>query len=124
MISVPHLFRELQRHRNRGETLPTFMNLFIETGASVGSSSPATGANRTQDPFFLLRHGRSFRGTHFPADSAVLRAILVRYRRRRSREDAASKAYGIDRGWLNAVVLSTHRRDSTRGRLRRTSRIR
>jgi len=36
MISVPQLFCELQRDWNRSETVPDFMNLFIETGGTAG----------------------------------------------------------------------------------------
>ena len=36
MISVPQLFCELQRDWNRKETVPAFMNLFIETGGTAG----------------------------------------------------------------------------------------
>ncbi|WP_312783431.1 hypothetical protein [Brevundimonas sp.] len=36
MISVPQLFCELQRDWNRSETVPAFMNLFIETGGTAG----------------------------------------------------------------------------------------
>ena len=36
MISVPQLFCELQRDWKRGETVPAFMNLFIETGGTAG----------------------------------------------------------------------------------------
>ena len=36
MISVPQLFCELQRDWQRKETVPAFMNLFIETGGTVG----------------------------------------------------------------------------------------
>ena len=36
MISVPQLFCELQRDWARQETVPAFMNLFIETGGTAG----------------------------------------------------------------------------------------
>lgn len=36
MISVPQLFCELQRDWARKETVPAFMNLFIETGGTAG----------------------------------------------------------------------------------------
>lgn len=36
MISVPQLFCELQRDWLRKETVPAFMNLFIETGGTAG----------------------------------------------------------------------------------------
>jgi nicotinamidase-related amidase len=36
MISVPQLFCELQRDWKRSETVPGFMNLFIETGGTAG----------------------------------------------------------------------------------------
>lgn len=36
MISVPQLFCELQRDWLRSETVPAFMNLFIETGGTAG----------------------------------------------------------------------------------------
>ena len=36
MISVPQLFCELQRDWQRKETVPAFMNLFIETGGKAG----------------------------------------------------------------------------------------
>lgn len=36
MISVPQLFCELQRDWSRSETVPAFMNLFIETGGTAG----------------------------------------------------------------------------------------
>ena len=36
MISVPQLFCELQRDWNRSDTVPGFMNLFIETGGTAG----------------------------------------------------------------------------------------
>lgn len=36
MISVPQLFCELQRDWKRSETVPHFMNLFIETGGTAG----------------------------------------------------------------------------------------
>jgi len=36
MISVPQLFCELQRDWNRSETVPDFINLFIETGGTAG----------------------------------------------------------------------------------------
>ncbi len=36
MISVPQLFCELQRDWQRKETVPDFMNLFIETGGTAG----------------------------------------------------------------------------------------
>lgn len=36
MISVPQLFCELQRDWNRQETVPQFMDLFIETGGTAG----------------------------------------------------------------------------------------
>ncbi|MEI3854785.1 MULTISPECIES: hydrolase [Ensifer] len=36
MISVPQLFCELQRDWQRSETVPAFMNLFIETGGTAG----------------------------------------------------------------------------------------
>jgi nicotinamidase-related amidase len=36
MISVPQLFCELQRDWKREETVPAFMNLFIETGGTAG----------------------------------------------------------------------------------------
>ena len=36
MISVPQLFCELQRDWKRSETVPQFMNLFIETGGTAG----------------------------------------------------------------------------------------
>ena len=36
MISVPQLFCELQRDWARKETVPEFMNLFIETGGTAG----------------------------------------------------------------------------------------
>lgn len=36
MISVPQLFCELQRDWQRKETVPVFMNLFIETGGTAG----------------------------------------------------------------------------------------
>jgi nicotinamidase-related amidase len=35
MISVPQLFCELQRDWKRSETVPAFMNLFIETGGTA-----------------------------------------------------------------------------------------
>lgn len=35
MISVPQLFCELQRDWQRKETVPAFMNLFIETGGTA-----------------------------------------------------------------------------------------
>lgn len=35
-ISVPQLFCELQRDWDRKETVPAFMNLFIETGGTAG----------------------------------------------------------------------------------------
>ena len=36
MISWPQLLCELQRDWSRKETVPTFMNLFIETGGTAG----------------------------------------------------------------------------------------
>lgn len=36
MTSVPQLFCELQRDWARGETVPAFINLFIETGGTAG----------------------------------------------------------------------------------------
>lgn len=36
MISVPQLFCELQRDWKRAETVPAFINLFIETGGTAG----------------------------------------------------------------------------------------
>jgi len=36
LISVPQLFCELQRDWKRAETVPVFMNLFIETGGTAG----------------------------------------------------------------------------------------
>lgn len=36
MISVPQLFCELQRDWRRAETVPAFMNLFVETGGTAG----------------------------------------------------------------------------------------
>lgn len=36
MISVPQLFCELQRDWARQETVPAFMNLFVETGGTAG----------------------------------------------------------------------------------------
>ncbi|MGN6225372.1 hydrolase [Pseudoxanthomonas sp.] len=36
LISVPQLFCELQRDWNRQQTVPAFMNLFIETGGTAG----------------------------------------------------------------------------------------
>jgi len=36
LISVPQLFCELQRDWARSETVPAFMNLFIETGGTAG----------------------------------------------------------------------------------------
>jgi nicotinamidase-related amidase len=36
MISVPQLFCELQRDWQRAETVPAFMNLFIDTGGTAG----------------------------------------------------------------------------------------
>jgi nicotinamidase-related amidase len=36
MISVPQLFCELQRDWIRKETVPDFINLFIETGGTAG----------------------------------------------------------------------------------------
>ncbi|MBC9247462.1 hydrolase [Paracoccus sp. 11-3] len=36
MISVPQLFCELQRDWDRKDTVPAFMNLFIETGGTAG----------------------------------------------------------------------------------------
>jgi hypothetical protein len=36
MISVPQLFCELQRDWSRKDTVPAFMNLFIETGGTAG----------------------------------------------------------------------------------------
>ena len=36
MISVVQLFCELQRDWKRAETVPQFMNLFIETGGTAG----------------------------------------------------------------------------------------
>ena len=36
MISVPQLFCELQRDWTRKDTVPAFMNLFIETGGTAG----------------------------------------------------------------------------------------
>jgi nicotinamidase-related amidase len=36
MISVPQLFCELQRDWQRKETVPAFMNLFIDTGGTAG----------------------------------------------------------------------------------------
>ena len=36
MISVAQLFCELQRDWARGETVPAFMNLFVETGGTAG----------------------------------------------------------------------------------------
>jgi nicotinamidase-related amidase len=36
MISVPQLFCELQRDWSRKETVPAFINLFIETGGTAG----------------------------------------------------------------------------------------
>lgn len=36
MISVPQLFCELQRDWDRKETVPAFMNLFIDTGGTAG----------------------------------------------------------------------------------------
>lgn len=36
MTSVPQLFCELQRDWSRKETVPAFMNLFIETGGTAG----------------------------------------------------------------------------------------
>jgi nicotinamidase-related amidase len=36
MISVPQLFCELQRDWERKETVPAFINLFIETGGTAG----------------------------------------------------------------------------------------
>jgi nicotinamidase-related amidase len=36
MISVPQLFCELQRDWSRKETVPAFVNLFIQTGGTAG----------------------------------------------------------------------------------------
>jgi nicotinamidase-related amidase len=36
MISVPQLFCELQRDWSRQETVPAFVNLFVETGGTAG----------------------------------------------------------------------------------------
>lgn len=36
LISVPQLFCELQRDWKRAETVPAFINLFIETGGTAG----------------------------------------------------------------------------------------
>lgn len=36
MISVAQLFCELQRDWKRSETVPAFMNLFVETGGTAG----------------------------------------------------------------------------------------
>lgn len=36
LISVPQLFCELQRDWKRTETVPAFINLFIETGGTAG----------------------------------------------------------------------------------------
>ena len=36
LISVPQLFCELPRDWKRSETVPAFMNLFIETGGTAG----------------------------------------------------------------------------------------
>ncbi|OBB14765.1 hydrolase [Mycolicibacterium setense] len=36
LISVPQLFCELQRDWARGQTVPAFINLFIETGGTAG----------------------------------------------------------------------------------------
>ena len=36
LISVPQMFCELQRDWKRSETVPAFMNLFIETGGTAG----------------------------------------------------------------------------------------
>lgn len=36
MISVPQLFCELQRDWNRKDTVPRFMDLFVETGGTAG----------------------------------------------------------------------------------------
>jgi nicotinamidase-related amidase len=36
MISVPQMFCELQRDWARNQTVPAFMNLFIETGGTAG----------------------------------------------------------------------------------------
>ncbi|EON18672.1 isochorismatase hydrolase [Cupriavidus sp. GA3-3] len=36
MISVPQLFCELQRDWSRSETVPAFMDLFIQTGGTAG----------------------------------------------------------------------------------------
>ena len=36
MISVPQLFCELQRDWQRMDTVPAFMNLFIDTGGTAG----------------------------------------------------------------------------------------
>ena len=36
LISLPQLFCELQRDWNRQQTVPAFMNLFIETGGTAG----------------------------------------------------------------------------------------
>ena len=36
MISVPQLFCELQRDWSRAETVPAFVNLFVETGGTAG----------------------------------------------------------------------------------------
>lgn len=36
LISVPQLFCELQRDWKRSDTVPAFMNLFIETGGTAG----------------------------------------------------------------------------------------
>ena len=44
MISVPQLFCELQRDWKRAETVPAFMNLFIETGVTAGLQFAAVKA--------------------------------------------------------------------------------
>ena len=36
MISVPQLFCELQRDWQRQDTVPAFMDLFIQTGGTAG----------------------------------------------------------------------------------------
>lgn len=45
LISVPQLFCELQRDWSRKETVPAFINLFIETGGTAGLQFSADKSN-------------------------------------------------------------------------------
>lgn len=47
MISVPQLFCELQRDWQRKQTVPAFINLFIETGGTAGLQFSADAAVAT-----------------------------------------------------------------------------